>query len=234
MRRVTTALALCASLSPLVLCASTEGAATLQRPQAVAFARAVNLRSADVPGFSVSSAHDREITADRRLERALRDCVTAKRSQKTLAEVSSSGFEREAATYEQSVSSEVSVAQAPTWPAARQSTELRSSRVRGCLSRDLNKLLAVQKNPPVVKLGPVSIALLPTHAPGASSSFGLRISARIKVRIFVVHVYVDVLGFVHNSAVVTLVTSGAPAPFPASTERHLFSLLLERAKRDRL
>jgi hypothetical protein len=40
----------------------------------------------------------------------------------------------------------------------------------------------------------------------------------------------DILGFVYGPTEVSLLSFGVPEPFPAATEQHLFSLLLQRAK----
>ena len=61
-------------------------------------------------------------------------------------------------------------------------------------------------------------------------SFGWRITATLTVAGKIdIPAYLDILGFVEGTAEVSLVTSGLGEPFPAVTEQHLFTLLVERA-----
>src|SRR6202022_3815900 len=93
--------------------ATTGGPVT--KPQALAFARAVNLTAADVPGFSGSAKHEGETAGERRLEREMLRCagpVGANKgfTEKGLAELSSKDFELKRGILDLGVSSEVGVA----------------------------------------------------------------------------------------------------------------------------
>ena len=81
----------------------------LTKPQAIAFASAVNLRSSDLPGFSASARHNRETEGEKRLGRQLLRCVGAA-AENGLAEASSGDFERRGLASVLSVSSNVGVA----------------------------------------------------------------------------------------------------------------------------
>src|SRR5438034_7244016 len=81
----------------------------LTKPQAIAFAGAVNLRSGDLPGFSASARHNRETEGEKRLGRQLLRCVGAA-AENGLAEASSGDFERRGLASVLSVSSNVGVA----------------------------------------------------------------------------------------------------------------------------
>ncbi len=200
------------------------------KAQAVAFARAVNLTAADVPGFKISSAHERETAAEKRLEHEMLRCVGALGSNHGIVEMSSGEFGRETSAVEESVQSEVSVARTPTL-AARELAAIRgsASHVRACLSHYLSLLFKSHRYDGAT-VGPVSIAQGTPPAPGAAGSFGWHIATTITLRRVAVPIHIDILGFVDGPAEVSLFTTGVPQPFPPATEERLFSLLLTRAK----
>lgn len=200
------------------------------KAQALAFARAVNLRRADVPGFKVVSEHEHETAAEKRLEHAMLRCVGvgALGSGHGLAEVSSPSFERETNAMDESVQSEVSVA----WTSQQATKELaviRSNHARTCVSHYSDLLLKSQKYHGAT-FSPVSIAQGTPPAAGATGSFGWRITTSITYHKVTIPLSMDILGFVYGPAEVSLFTSSVPQPFPAATEEQLFSLLLSRAK----
>jgi hypothetical protein len=200
----------------------------LSKAQANAFARAVNLTAADVPGFRVSSeGHEHETAAEKRLKHEMLRCTGGVGGERGLVELSSGSFERETRALYASVSSEVSVART-TAVAAKELAEIRGARVRGCLSRYLDLLFRASKFHGAV--GPVSIAQGDPPAPGATGTFGWRISTAIAFRGIRVPFYMDILGFVYGPAEVTLVSSGLLRPFPAAAQQRLFSLLVKRAE----
>jgi hypothetical protein len=203
------------------------------KSQAQAFARAVNLRATDVPGFKVSAehGHEHETAAEKQLERELLGCIGAgvgAGHNGQLAEVSSKEFEREDKNGLQSVQSGVTVE--PTAAlAVKELAEVRSARGRNCFSHYLS-LLFKGKKFSGASIGPVSISAGSPSAPGTSGSFGWRISTTITVQRVAVPFYMDILGFVYGPTEVTLLSFGLPEPVPAATEQHLFSLLLQRAR----
>jgi hypothetical protein len=211
----------------------------LARAQAVAFARAVNLQPADVPGFVATSKneHEHETPAKKRLERELTHCTGgALEAHNGLAEASSKDFKLEHGILRFSVNSEVSVVRTQAI-AARELAAIRGSHVRACLSHYLkllfqNELLEEEKSRAI--FNPNSISLSIAHgtppAPGATGSFGWRITATITVRNVKLRFYIDILGFVDGRAEVSLFSSGALRPFPAAIQEHLYWLLLKRAK----
>jgi hypothetical protein len=199
----------------------------LTRARALAFARAVNLTSQDVPGFSSAPRDERETPAERRLAVQLRRCAGATGSAGGLAEVRSPSFRVRRDVLDLDVSSEVSVAPSGAL-ALRELTAIRSARVRTCFSRYLDSFLHGLR-PGGAELRPVSIATGTPPAPGASGSFAWRITAPFGVRGTTLSLYVDILGFVLGPARVTLVSSGVVRPFPAVIQQRLFTLLLARA-----
>ena len=206
----------------------------LTRPQAVAFARAVNLRSDDLPGFSASARRNRETQAEKRLGRQLLRCVGAV-AENGLAEVGSGDFERRGLGSVLSVASNVSVTRTSAL-AARELSRLRSGRSRRCVASYFRQLLQIQHLGSGT-LGPVSVQHGTPPAPGAAGGFAWRISATLTVHVnhgrlrsVRAPFYIDILGFVYGPAEVTLFSFGTPVPFPAAAQQHLYTLLLARAK----
>jgi hypothetical protein len=218
------------TLAPHTLPGSSAQAASkpLTKAQARAFAQAVNLRAADLPDFKVTSEHEHETAAEKRLEHDLLRCVGAKGSEHpALAEVGSKEFERETNAFEQSVQSEVSIARTAGL-AAKELAELRSNHVRVCLTHYLTLLFKSQKYNGA-SVSPVSISQGTPSAPGTQGSFSWRITSAIALKGVRVHFYIDILGFVYGPAEVSLFAAGVPQPFPAANEEQLFSLLVKRA-----
>jgi hypothetical protein len=205
------------------------GGGSSAKTQALAFARAVNLPSADVPGFKSSTEHHSETGTEKLRERELQSCTgTGLEAGESIAQESSPDFKLERGILDLSVNSEVSVARTPAL-AAKELATIRSTHFRACLTRYLD-LLFKEQDRPGTTVGPISIVQGTPPAPGAAGSFGWRITATIATRGVKLPFYQDMLGFVYGSAEVSLVSSGALRPFPAKVEQQLFSLLLERAK----
>jgi hypothetical protein len=206
--------------------------AAITSQQALAFANAVNLTAADVPGFTVSSRHGgSDSTGEKRLEREMSQCAGLAGSAKGIAEASSKSFQLKHSILDFGVSSEVAVEPSAA-QASRGLAAIRSAHVRGCFSRYLGAVLKGERfGGPTV--GPVTIQSGTPPAPGASGSFGWRVTATFFVRGIRVPLYLDFLGFVDGPAEVTLLSSGLLRPFPAAVQQHLFSLLLSRAEAHR-
>ena len=206
----------------------------LTKPQAIAFAGAVNLRSSDLPGFSASARHNRETEGEKRLGRQLLRCVGAA-AENGLAEASSGDFERRGLASVLSVSSNVGVARTSA-VAAKELSHLRGDHGRKCVAFYFMQLLKIQRLGSGT-VGPVSVQHGTPPAPGTTGGFAWRIIASVTVhltrgrlRSVQVPFYIDILGFVYGSAEVTLFSFGTPAPFPAAAQQHLYALLLARAK----
>lgn len=204
------------------------------KAQAQAFARAVNLKAADVPGFSVSSehAHEHETAAEKRLKPELRRCFGSAVVTKGVVEAGSGKFERSAGIASQSVSSEVTVAQTAAL-SAKELAAIRGGHLPACLAHYFEQLLKSQDFHGA-SVGPVSTKQGSPPAPGMTGSFGLRFTATITLHGLRVPFYVDILGFVDGPAEVSLDTFGIPRPFPGTAEERLFSLLVERARTHKL
>jgi hypothetical protein len=211
---------------------STPGQAP-SRSSALAFARAVNLTSADVPGFTPSEKHSTSSEHEKRLERAMLRCAgTGASKTKGVLEASSKDFQLKHQILDFSVSSEVSV-QANAAQALHGLDAIRSPHVRSCFSRYLS-LIFKGEQVKGATAGPVKIQAGTPPAPGTAGGFGWRVTATFTVRKVKLPIYLDFLGFVDGPAEVTLLSSGLLRPFPASVQQHLFSLLLSRAKAHKL
>jgi hypothetical protein len=207
----------------------TGAEASQAKKRALAFARAVNLTAADVPGFKASPEQHHQTAVEKQRERELASCAGgAVGASAGLASVSSPDFKLERDVLDLSVSSEVSVAQTPAL-ATKALAAIRGTHFRECLSRYLNLLFHTQSRGGTT-VGPISIVEGTPPAPGATGSFGWRITATIDARGVKLPFYQDMLGFVDGPAEVSLVSSGALRPFPAAIEQQLFLLLLKRAK----
>jgi hypothetical protein len=209
----------------------TSGAPTRQR--ALAFASAVNLRAADVPGFTASEHHHQSGSArERRLEKQMLRCAGVSGSAHGIAEQSSKSFQLKHDILDLSVSSEVSV-QSSAAAASRGLAAIRSPHVRACFSRYLGQIFSGRRARGAA-IGRVTIQSGTPPAPGTSGSFGWRVTASFDVHGIKVPIYLDFLGFVEGPSEVTLLSTGLLRPFPAAIQQQLYSLLLSRAKAHRL
>jgi hypothetical protein len=195
--------------------------------QAAAFARAVNLTATDVPGFTAFRRREGESEREKRLQLRLLHCAGPVGSSGGLTQQQSPSFRLKEDILDRGVSSEVTVARTSAL-AASELAAIRRQRVRACFSRYLELLLASQRHGGA-PLRPVSIASGTPPAPGATGSFGWRITTTFSVGQLKLSLYVDILGFVVGPARVTLVSSGALRPFPAAIQQRLYALLLARA-----
>jgi len=203
-------------------------AGPLDESRALSYARSVNLTATDVPGFTASSKAETGSASEKQLERELQRCVGPAGSAGKLAQASSKDFELSSGVLQLSVSSEVSIARTPAM-AAGELAAIRSAHVRGCFAHYLGLLLKGQHYGGAA-VGPVSVVSGTPPAPGTAGAFGWRLTATLTIHGLAVPFYLDILGFVYGPATVSLFSSGAVRPFPATAEQHLFSLLLQRAK----
>jgi hypothetical protein len=203
----------------------------LTRARALAFAAAVNLRSADVPGLHAADRREHQSSSGKAIEHELDHCIGIAGANQ-LAEAGSKDFEHSGGISQFDVSSNVSVSNSAAL-AADELKKLRSSHTKECLKRYLSLLFKGSSYRGAV-IGPVSVAEGSPPAAGTSGSIGLRISTSITIRTIRIPFYLDILGFVYGPAEVSLLSSGLPVPFPAALQQRLFLSLLARAKAHRL
>jgi hypothetical protein len=210
---------------------ATEG--SLTRSRALAFAHAVNLTAADVPGFSPSRSARAGPGPHKRAEGELFACAGARGSSarigaSDLANASSPSFAFRRGIVDLGVTSEIGVARSSALADAELAA-LHSGRLRTCFERYLRSILTAGRARGT-NIGRVTIESGNPPAPGTSGSFGWRVRATFGLERLKVPVYLDLLGFVYGPARVTLVSSGALRPFPALAQQRLFGLLLRRAR----
>jgi hypothetical protein len=198
------------------------------RQGALAFARAVNLTDSDVPGFTATRKHEGSSSGEKRLERQMLSCAGLGGSAHAIAEASSKDFALKHGILDLSVNSEVAVEQSVA-QAQKLLAATSSSRVRGCFTRFLEKILSGERVKGATP-GPVTIQSGTPPAPGMDGSFGWRVTATFDVRGIKVPIYLDFLGFIDGPSEVTLLSSGLLRPFPAEVQQRLFALLLSRAR----
>jgi hypothetical protein len=210
--------------------ATPEGGHGLSPAQARAFARAVNLTAADLPGFARSTkAREHESASEHDLERKLSRCTGGRLEGPAESSEHSSGqFRRRGNALAQSVGSSVtflrtSVAAAPELQA------LRSPRTRDCLRIYLNERFSGRSYGGAA-IRRVTVVQGTPPAPGTTGGFGWRITAIVELRRLRVPFYLDILGFVSGPTEVALTSSSLLIPFPAEAEEHLYRLLLARAR----
>lgn len=214
---------------------SPSSPSTPTRAQALAFAHAVNLTAADVPGFTPSSRRHSSSPSERRLEGRLRSCLGSRgasalgASSGAVAEASSPEFELHRGIVDLSVASEVSVAHSSAEATAALAA-IRSSRVRACLSAYIRALLYSQHYGDGARVSEVTLDSGTPPAPGASGGFGWQVRATLALHGVDLPFYIDILGFVYGPAQVTLTSTGAVRAFPAAAQEELFHTLLMRAR----
>ncbi len=209
------------------------GARPWSKGEAEAFARAVNLTAADVPGFTPAPASTPgETPAERRLQAETAHCLGGTGGGRAIVEAGSPHFQRTAGALSGSVSSEVNVSRTAALAGA-ELAKIRSPRTRACLERYMQALLGARAGGGGVT-STVRVVSGNPPAPGTTGGFGWRITVALAVRGTQIPVYLDILGFVYGPAQVSLFSTGLPEPFPASAEEHLYSLLLTRARAHKL
>jgi hypothetical protein len=195
--------------------------------QAIALAKALNLRASDLPGFHLNTERTGSSRNEKALERNARACMGGKEVA-PLAEAGSHTFEHTAQILSVSVSSSVEVARTPAQALAELNL-LRGARASGCLKAFVGRLLALQsKGGTSLKI--VSVVKGSPPAPGTSGSYGWLITGRASTHGVQIPLYMDIFGFDYGQAMVSLFSFGLTVPFPPRAESELFSLLVERAK----
>jgi hypothetical protein len=200
-----------------------------EKQQALAFARAVNLRPGDLPGYQAAPRESEgSSAAEKRASHELQQCLGASAEQHPVVELSSLRFERKASIAQVSVSSSVTVERS-TAIAGKELEAIHSPHTRSCFTTYFKGLFSS----PTYKgatIGPVKLESGTPPAAGTSGSFGWRLRTSLTVRSVPIPIELDILGFVEGRSEVALTSFGLAVPFPAATEQQLFLLLLSRAR----
>jgi hypothetical protein len=230
-----TSLVLAAIAMLLAGCGSSTHASSISAPvgadkpianaQAVAYAHAVNLKPADLPGMSVQSPEGGASPEPLGGEGAR--CAGAVNPDLMVANIRSANFSGAA---HELIRSEVIV-----WPsealAMRDNVVARSQRALLCLRRLFSREIA-RKSGAKFHVGRVSVMRL-ALLPGVPGSFGVRVETSI-LGAHTVSDYFDAVSFMYGRSAVTLYATGILRPVPAATERRLLSLLHTRAQANKL
>lgn len=207
-------------------------AAAPTKAGARAFAAAVNLVAADLPGYTGRVVPTS--AASKSLDVATSRCAGGVDPRRALVNVDSLDFTRPtpggAGTEE--VSSNVGVLPSSAL-AAKDLAAVRSARGRRCLAAGVNQLLRTMSAKGVT-FGRAAISSLSHPAPGTDGSFGLRIKVTATVRSVKIPFWVDEFGFRLGPAEVSLTAVGVLHPYPAADEQRLLALLVARASAHRL
>jgi hypothetical protein len=208
--------------------ATTSSSAPVTRPQAVAYAHAVNLQAADLPDLRVST-----------LERAAKiephegvfaRCVGESDPRREIAKFKSATFKYPASFGQLESSVTVQPTQALALSNFRAALQ---PRLLTCLKNLLPVALA-GKAERTIRYGPVNIARLSGLPVPETTGVSIRTSVIAPRLPYPVPVYVDEFGFTAGRAEIALTTEGAPKPIPAEVEGRLLSLLYSRAKAHKL
>lgn len=201
--------------------------ARVSRSRALAFARAVNLTAADVPG-ATATPNDEHEGSGREFSR----CGGAG-NQPKVAHASSPKLSRGSGLEAEEITSGVTVYSSAA-TVRRDFAAVRNERARACVARLLQKRF-VGKSIKGSHVSSIQLTRLPVSAP-ADETVALRVSIR-----FVpngaevsVPVYFDVVGLASGPAEVTLTAMSIVQPVPEETERQLTELLAGRARANTL
>jgi hypothetical protein len=202
-------------------------AAPVTKARAVAFARAVSLTAADIPGASIDRVRARfEPEEKGQVSR----CEGNPRKQPSLADVPSANLKRGSELESEWFRSYVTVLTRGRNAAPELST-FKSPSERECIARALTRRFA-GRSLGEARWGRFSISPLPIQAPGAQTTVGFRVATTLSFTFseITAPLYMDVFGFGSGPVAVGLLAVSGTQPVPEATEQRLISLLLARAK----
>jgi hypothetical protein len=240
LRAAAASLALFAAGSTLAGCGGSGAAASgigtphasspITKEQAVAFAKAVNLRAADLPDMRATTPeHERgTMPEDRQLAR----CDGGVDPYRRIAQIHSDAFTGVSEGELERIGSEVELM--PTAALTAQNNgAVRSPRGLKCVAHLLAQEVAHERTGKA-RYGSVTISKLATPLPGVDETFQYRITTTITAGLRRIPLYIDLLGFVSGPAEVDVTAIGAPQPASTEAEQRLLSLLYSRAEAHKL
>jgi hypothetical protein len=242
LRSAATCLALVAIVSAVIGCGGSASAPAtsatsepITKAQATAYAHAVNLRAADLPGMSIASPEG-ERPASKRLDPVER-CAGNVNPDLVVANIRSASFTGTTDPEHEQIRSVVEVM--PNAAIAEQNNAAnRSQRALACAKRFFPLELGSQ-NGGRVHYGAVTVSRLPNPLPGVPESLGYRVAVNIlgvpkAIEPTQPRLYVDAFAFLSGPAEVALVTTAFPQPVSEETESRLLLLLHSRAEANKL
>jgi hypothetical protein len=215
--------------------AASAASPSITKAQATAYAHAVNLQAADLPGMSVASPES-QAPLPKQVGREANRCIGNVNPDLSVVRIRSGMFAGAVEAEHEQIRSAVEVMPTETL-AARNDAANRSQRAISCTARFAPRLLG--KATGRVHYGPLKVTRLPNPLPGTRGSFGIRIAITIlgvpaAIEPTQPHLYVDVLGFLSGPAEVNLTATAFPEPVSEETEIKLLSLLHSRAEVNKL
>lgn len=206
--------------------------AALARSRALTFARVVNLKSDDLPGF-VGAGSEAEPPAAGPIDLAQDRCTGVLSASLRVAKVSSPEFSAGRGLHAEILKSTVEV-----WPTARDvvfnSARSETRHGEACLVaalRAARRKINLERRGRML-IGPFTVATVPEPPPGVSHSFLLKIDETRLHRSGAVffHVYRDVFGFTSGPSEVELEAVGFGHPVPTRTEQRALRSLVGRTR----
>jgi hypothetical protein len=207
----------------------------ITKAQATAYAHAVNLRAADLPGMSIA-APEGEHPASGRLDQVER-CAGNVNPDLVVANIHSASFTGTTEPEHEQIRSVVEVM--PNAAIAEQNNAAnRSQRALACAKRFFPLELGSQ-NGGRVHYGAVTVSRLPSPLAGVPGSLGYRVAVNIlgvpkAIEATQPRLYVDAFAFLSGPAEVALVTTAFPQHVSEETESRLLLLLHSRAEASKL
>jgi hypothetical protein len=202
----------------------------ITKAQATAYAHAVNLKPADLPGMRATRPEAEHVTAS--IDREATKCDGGVDPSRRVAQVHSARFAGAVAGDFEQISSEVEVMPSAAL-IAQNNAAIRSPRGLRCVTRLLTQSLA-GKSGSQGRYGTLKISKLPTPLAGVDETFGYRITTTVARGPAQIPIYIDLLGFISGAAEVDLTAIGAPQPVPEEAESHLLAVLYGRANAHKL
>jgi hypothetical protein len=205
---------------------SRSASAQWTQARAQAFAAAVILNPADLPGFNAAPRQD--TAADRQNVAQLASCAGAIDPSRRIVDVHSDDFSRGSGLQIQQAGSSVDVL--PSASLAEQDfAKFTAASARMCVGGYLARALSRSPSSSPVKFGTPSILRLAPPPGTSANSFGYRFVIPATATGVTFRVYADLLFHRAGPAEVAFNGAGIGTPFPARDEQRLFSLLITRA-----
>ena len=192
-----------------------------------AIVRAINLRAADVPGFTPQSGSTAAALPFGAQINATCSGLAGVSKHSRAAHASSPLFLRSSGLQGEYAQSDVAIEHSHRI-VTHDLSVARSKHTRVCMKQILQGLTIPEQGTTLTITGVRVTALHPTVA-GADGSFGIRVKAAIEGFLVRIPISVDVLGFAVGRDEITLTTGGVERTFPSSTQEQLARLLVSRA-----
>jgi hypothetical protein len=209
---------------------SANNGAPITKASAPAYARAVNLRAADLPAMRITSPEGRGKAAGA-ADHELAACDGGPNPDLVIAKFKSATFTGAVRGEYEVIKSSVEV-QPRAALAARNDALILSPRGLSCLARLLPRQLT-SSSKSRVRYGRVKVSRLPSPLPGVAGSFGIQIVTSLTSAARAgqppIPFYLDEYGFVAGQVEISLSAIGAPQAVPDEAATRLLSLLYTRA-----